>query len=69
MPTMEIITIFIFRFENDQNCKRARDIKERLNRSIYRRRVDFKKEGKGKEKEKKLIRGNRVSVLQRANLE
>lgn len=68
---MEIITIFIFifRFENDQNCKRARDIKERLNRSIYRRRVDFKKEGKGKEKEKKLIRGNRVSVLQRANLE
>lgn len=68
---MEIITIFIFifRFENDQNCKRARDIKERLNRNIYRRRVDFKKEGKGKEKEKKLIRGNRVSVLQRANLE
>lgn len=66
---MEIITIFIFRFENDQNCKRTRDTKERLNRSIYRRRVDFKKEGKGKEKEKKLIRGNRVSVLQRANLE
>lgn len=68
---MEIITIFIFifRFENDQNCKRARDTKKRLNRSIYRRRVDFKKEGKGKEKEKKLIRGNRVSVLQRANLE
>lgn len=68
---MEIITIFIFifRFENDQNCKRARDTKERLNRSIYRRRVDFEKEGKGKEKEKKLIRGNRVSVLQRANLE